>query len=113
MLVPVCEVTLYDLLKAYGEERQRKEGGVLHIEAPELYSMDDALQRLVALLGRMPDWRTLMSFLPPGLRPGLVAALGGRRDLRREPRTGPRRQARSFARTAPSARSICAACPEP
>ncbi len=65
VLVPVWEVALYDLLKAYGDGRQRKEGGVLHIEAPELYAMDDALQRLERMLGRMPDWRSLMSFLPP------------------------------------------------
>ena len=72
VLIPVYEATLYDLLKAYGEGRSRKESGVLHIEAPELYSMDDALQRLSRLLGRMPDWRTLGSFLPAGLVPGLV-----------------------------------------
>jgi segregation and condensation protein A len=72
VLVPVYEASLYDLLKAYGEGRNRKESGVLHIEAPELYSMDDALQRLTRFLGRMPDWRTLVSFLPPGLMNGLV-----------------------------------------
>jgi segregation and condensation protein A len=71
-LIPVYDLTLYELLKAYGEGRQRQEGSVLHIEAPELYSMDDALQRLSSLLGRMPDWRTLAAFLPPGLRPGIV-----------------------------------------
>ena len=73
VIVPVYEATLYDLLKAYGEGRTRKEfGGVLHIDAPELYSMDDALQRLGRLLGRLPDWRTLLSFLPSDLEPGLV-----------------------------------------
>ena len=72
VLVPVYEATLYELLKAYGDERSRKEAGVLHIEAAELYSMDDALQRLSRLLGRMPDWRTLVSFLPPGVMSGLV-----------------------------------------
>lgn len=72
VLIPVYEATLYDLLKAYGEGRSRKESGVLHIEAPELYSMDDALERLGRLLGRIPDWRTLASFLPAGLAPGLV-----------------------------------------
>ena len=45
---------------------------MLHIEPAELYSMDDALQRLARFLGRMPDWRTLASFLPPNLRGGLV-----------------------------------------
>ena len=72
VLVPVYEATLYDLLRAYGEERARKETGILHIEAPELYSMDDALQRLSRVLGRMPDWRTLESFLPHGLAHGVV-----------------------------------------
>jgi segregation and condensation protein A len=72
VLKPVYEATLYELLRAYGDQRQRKEGSVLHIEAPELYSMDDALHRLARILGRVPEWRTLMSFLPPGLRGGIV-----------------------------------------
>ncbi len=60
----VYEVTLYDLLRAYGSHRKRREGGVLHIAPIRLYSMEDAVQRLSALLGRMPDWATLSSFLP-------------------------------------------------
>lgn len=73
VLRPIYEATLYDLLKAYGEQRQRKEAiGVLHIAATELYSMDDALHRLERLVGRVPEWRTLASFLPPGLRGGVV-----------------------------------------
>jgi len=71
-LRPIYEATLYDLLKAYGDQRQRKESAVLHIEAPELFSMDDALQRLGQLLGRVPEWRVLASFLPQGLRSGIV-----------------------------------------
>ncbi|HEX9490250.1 MAG TPA: ScpA family protein, partial [Stellaceae bacterium] len=73
VLRPVYQATLYDLLRAYGEQRQRKENvGVLHIAATELYSMDEALHRLERLVGRIPEWRTLMSFLPPGLRGGVV-----------------------------------------
>jgi segregation and condensation protein A len=72
VVIPIYQSSLYELLKAYGEERSRDEAGILHIEAPELYSMDDALQRFTRLLGRMPDWRTLASFLPRGLAPGLV-----------------------------------------
>jgi segregation and condensation protein A len=70
--VPVYEATLYDLLKGYGDQRQRKEGAVLHIAAPELYSMDDALARFQRILGRLPEWRSLMSFLPPAPGEGLV-----------------------------------------
>ncbi len=72
VLIPIYEASLYDLLRAYGEGRARKEGGILRIEATELYSMEDALQRLSRLLGRMPDWRALSSFLPAGLLPGIV-----------------------------------------
>jgi segregation and condensation protein A len=68
----VWDVSLYDLLKAYGEGRTRGQGGVLEIRAPELYSMEDALQRLGSFVGKVPDWRTLASFLPPGLRGGLI-----------------------------------------
>jgi len=69
----VYDATLFELLKAYGDGRARAESSVLHIAPAELYSMDDALQRLTPFLGRMPEWRTLVSFLPPDLRLGLVS----------------------------------------
>ena len=72
VLVPVWDVSLYDVLKAYGDGRQRKETSVLHIAPPELLSMDDALQRLGRMLGQMPEWRSLMSFLPHITGGGLV-----------------------------------------
>lgn len=62
----VYEVTLYDLLRAYGQHRQRREGGVLRVAPLRLYSMEDAVRRLSGLLGHMPDWMTLASFLPGG-----------------------------------------------
>jgi segregation and condensation protein A len=66
------DATLYDLLKAYGDIRRRRQGGVLEIRPAELFSMDDVLARLGRLLGKVPEWRSLMSFLPPNLREGLV-----------------------------------------
>ena len=71
-LIPKYDATLLDLLRAYGQQRQRKENAVLHIVPAELYSMDDALERLRRVLGRMPEWRSLITFLPPGLGHGLV-----------------------------------------
>jgi segregation and condensation protein A len=68
----VWEVSLYDLLKAYGEQRSRAGAQVLEIRAAELYSMEDALERLVGLVGRLPDWQTLSAFLPEGLRGGML-----------------------------------------
>lgn len=69
---PAFELSLYDLLKAYGDQDRRKAGSTLRIMPTKLYSMDDALTRLGAMLGRMPDWQTLMNFLPTDLRGTLV-----------------------------------------
>ncbi len=68
----VFQVTLYDLLRAYGEHRRRQERSVLHIEPVRLYSLEDAVRRLSEMLGRVPDWTTLASFLPGGVRGTLL-----------------------------------------
>jgi segregation and condensation protein A len=70
--VPVYELSLYELLKAYGDQQKRGHVDSLEIAPTEVYSVDDALERMGLLLGRMPDWQTLMTFLPKGLRSGLV-----------------------------------------
>lgn len=69
---PVFDVSLYELLRAYGDHRASKEQGTLRIAATELYSMDDAMRRLQELVGHTPDWTTLFSFLPVDLRGGIV-----------------------------------------
>jgi segregation and condensation protein A len=60
----VFQVTLYDLLKAYGDHKRREESAVLTIQPLDLYSMEEALRRLTEVLGTLPDWATLASFLP-------------------------------------------------
>ncbi|HYH39570.1 MAG TPA: ScpA family protein [Azospirillum sp.] len=60
----VFQVTLYDLLKAYGDHKRRKDASVLHMEPLRLYSIEDAVKRLAEMMGRIPDWTTLQSFLP-------------------------------------------------
>jgi segregation and condensation protein A len=70
---PVYELSLYDLLKAYGEFKSRDVITALRIDPSELYSMETALERLRGLVGDLPDWTVLSAFLPKGLRGGLVA----------------------------------------
>ncbi|MCH7937394.1 MAG: segregation/condensation protein A [Proteobacteria bacterium] len=70
---PILEVTLYDLLKAYGDQKRRGPGGPLHIEPFDIYTVEDALKRLGRLLGSTPDWESLWRFLPEGALEGLVA----------------------------------------
>ncbi len=70
---PVLEVTLFDLLKAYGDQKRRVHGGTLHIQPFKVHSVEDALIRLRSLLGSTPDWESLWQFLPEGILEGLVA----------------------------------------
>ncbi len=69
----VYEITLFDLLKAYGDHHRRRQTSTLHISPNELFTVEQALARLQRLLGRTPDWQSISSFLPPGIREGLVA----------------------------------------
>ena len=66
----VFEVSLFDLLKAYGDNRRRVDTSRLVIEPDSLFNIADAIERLSGLLGGMTDWRALMSYLPPELDAG-------------------------------------------
>jgi len=66
--VPVYELGLYELLRAYGEHRRRNTEVVLAIEPSAFHSVEEALTRLSAFLGHLPDWRELTNFLPEELR---------------------------------------------
>jgi len=65
----IVDLTLYDLLKAYGEHKRREsQQGPLQIKATELFSIEEAIERMTRMLGRLPDWTRLSSFLPAGWR---------------------------------------------
>jgi segregation and condensation protein A len=60
-------VTLFDLLKAYGNHPGRRKEGMLRIAPLNLFSMDDALKRIGDMLGQVLDWTVLKNFLPEDL----------------------------------------------
>ena len=62
----VYDVSLYDLLRAYGRQHNEKNVTALEIEPFDLYSIDDAIARLREILPGVPDWTELASFLPQG-----------------------------------------------
>jgi segregation and condensation protein A len=62
--VSVYEVSLYDLLKAYSDHVVRTSVRTLHVEVADLWSVDDALRRLERMLGHMPEWSVLSTYLP-------------------------------------------------
>ena len=67
--VEILDATLYDLLKAYADQQRRKNAHApMQIEAFEIYTVEDALQRLRRLVGMTPDWQSLWSFLPENLK---------------------------------------------
>jgi segregation and condensation protein A len=68
---PQYEASLFEMMSAYGAIQRRGKAETLTIEQFELFSMDDALGRLRRVLGHAPEWATLTSFLPEGLREGL------------------------------------------
>ncbi|MCE2510589.1 MAG: segregation/condensation protein A [Alphaproteobacteria bacterium] len=99
----VYVLSLYDLLRSYGEIQGRAELGMLHIEPTNLFTMEEGLKRLSAMLGGTPDWQTLRSYLPAvpegGLRrrsaiastfsASLELVRTGKAELRQEQNFGP------------------------
>jgi len=65
------DVTLYDLMKAYGDQMNKHVDQTLHIEPMDLYSMDMAIERLRSFLGKIPEWTRLIHFLPNDLKNSL------------------------------------------
>jgi len=66
------QADLTSLLRAYGAlTARRTPPPVLTVDPGLLTSVEDALARLERLVGALPDWGELRSFLPEGLRPGI------------------------------------------
>ena len=61
----IHDIGLNDLLRSYADHVIRTSVRTLHIEAADLWSVDDAIRRMEKLLGELPDWSHLAMFLPP------------------------------------------------
>lgn len=64
----VFDLSLYELLSVYGAHHQRQEASTYEINPMEVFSIEDALIRLRSLIGDVPNWTVLTSFLPEGIR---------------------------------------------
>ena len=60
------ECSLYELLSAYGAIQARATQGIYHIRRRAVLALDEAIERLGALLGVALDWTELAQFLPAG-----------------------------------------------
>jgi segregation and condensation protein A len=71
---PRWQVTLYDVLKAYGDIKRRAEYATYELPIFAVMSMEEAVDRMTKMLGNLPRtgphsaWATLQSFLPENIK---------------------------------------------
>jgi segregation and condensation protein A len=87
----VYQLEFHDLLKAYGGSRARQSKlPTLRIDRRMVFPVEQALARLGEMIGWMPDWSMLQSFLPPqiadsfGLRSATASTLVASLELARQ-----------------------------
>ena len=73
---PEYYLGLYDLLKSYANQRYKSAYSSMTIERPAVYAMEEALVRLQRMVGNVPQWTKLESFLPPEFSKGINARSG-------------------------------------
>ena len=67
------DMTFYDLLKAYGDIKQRQSNSVYKLNPVKLFSVEEAIDRVTNMLGGIPkEWVSLFMFLPGGLNDRIV-----------------------------------------
>ncbi|MCP4184076.1 MAG: segregation/condensation protein A [Hyphomicrobiales bacterium] len=71
--------TLYDLLTAYATQRQRQSVSIVTISKRQVWSLQDAREILIKLVGELKDWTPLDVFLlqyipDPKMRSSIIAS---------------------------------------
>ena len=59
--------TLYDLLSAYAAQRQQKAISVVHVRQRQVWSLQEAREILIRMIGKIAEWTPLSAFLSPYL----------------------------------------------
>jgi segregation and condensation protein A len=59
--------TLYDLLSAYAAQRQQKAISIVHVRARQVWSLQEAREVLIRMIGKIAEWTPLQAFLSPYL----------------------------------------------
>lgn len=67
------EMGIYDLLKAYGDIKQRQQNSIYKLNPVKLFSLEEAIERMESMLGKIPEeWVSLFMFLPGGITEKIV-----------------------------------------
>ncbi|MCF8474471.1 MAG: segregation/condensation protein A [Emcibacter sp.] len=61
------ELSYYELIRAYADHKCRKSIADIRIHKREIYTLDQALERLQGLIGMALDWTDLFQFLPDSI----------------------------------------------
>lgn len=75
----IYDLTLYDLLRSYGDMKRRVQGTQYELPTFKLMSMELAMERMTSMLGKLPRngpysvWTTLDTFLPKKVEDKLYA----------------------------------------
>lgn len=82
------DMTLYDILSSYGAIKKRKDNSVYNLKPVKLFSLEEAIEKLEGMLGKIPqDWISLFMFLPNNIeekivkRSAIAATLGGALEM--------------------------------
>lgn len=82
------EMGIYDLLKAYGDIKQRQQNSIYKLNPVKLFSLEEAIERMESMLGKIPEeWVSLFMFLPGGItekivkRSAVASTFGGALEL--------------------------------
>lgn len=67
----VWDASFFDLLNAYADHTRRTEGRNWRPAPVEVFTMEQALERLSALVGDLPDWRDMFALLPDEIKGGI------------------------------------------
>lgn len=65
----VWRVTLYDLIASYGQVKARSAPVLHQVSRRPVMTLDAAIARVEAMVGRMHDWTAIAAFLPQGSDP--------------------------------------------
>lgn len=65
----IWQASLYDLIAAYGTVKARSEPVLHQVMRRPVLTLDAAIARIEAMVGRMRDWTAIARFLPEGCDP--------------------------------------------
>ena len=68
----VVNVSLYDLTIAYGNMKRRQAPSTITIQPIELYSIEDAIERITKMLGSSSQWIDLRRLLPSSSKDPII-----------------------------------------